>query len=194
MDRLKELQENKASTVSSEARLLAEIEIDEFFYQLVSAKDALLQEINQKLQLILSLKDVNTEKINSRLKDQSREDVMAKINRVGSEGNWLWLVNEFHNISKHRQLVAVNDKITKVALYRPDTEKAMYKDILDYLPDWLKKLERLVADIRSKISKIYAAENSCPACIPEITDRKMKKSLIVNTDNNHKHLPSISLH
>lgn len=123
MDRLKELQENKASTVSSEARLLAEIEIDEFFYQLVSAKDALLQEINQKLQLILSLKDVNTEKINSRLKDQSREDVMAKINRVGSEGNWLWLVNEFHNISKHRQLVAVNDKITKVALYRPDTQR-----------------------------------------------------------------------
>jgi len=74
----------------------------------VSAKNALLQEINQKLQLRLSLKDVNTEKMNSRLKDKSREDVMAESNHVSSKGDWLWLVNEFHDISKHRRLVVVN--------------------------------------------------------------------------------------
>jgi hypothetical protein len=45
-----------------------------------------------------------------------------------------------------------------------------------------KRLERLVGDVRSKMSEIYAAENSCAACIPEIIDRKMKKSLIVNID------------
>jgi hypothetical protein len=74
----------------------------------VSAKNALLQEINQKLQLRLSLKDVNTEKMNSRLKDKSREDVMAESNHVSSKGDWLWLVNEFHDISKHMRSVVVN--------------------------------------------------------------------------------------
>lgn len=74
----------------------------------MSAKNALLQEINQKLQLRLSLKDVNTEKMNSRLKDKSREDVMAESNHVSSTGDWLWLVNEFHDISKHMRLVVVN--------------------------------------------------------------------------------------
>jgi hypothetical protein len=51
---------------------------------------------------------VNTEKMNSRLKDKSREDVMAESNHVSSKGDWLWLVNEFHDISKHRRLVVVN--------------------------------------------------------------------------------------
>lgn len=74
----------------------------------MSAKNALLQEINQKLQLRLSLKDVIIEKMNSRLKDKSREDVMAESNHVSSKGDWLWLVNEFHDISKHRRLVVVN--------------------------------------------------------------------------------------
>lgn len=77
--------------------------------------------------------------MDSRLKDKSREDVMAESNHVSSKGDWLWLVNEFHDISKHRRLVVVNQKNTKVALYLPDTGRAMYKDILDYLPDWLKK-------------------------------------------------------
>jgi hypothetical protein len=74
----------------------------------VSAKNTLLQEINQKLQLRLSLKDVNTQKMNSRLKDKSREGVMAESNHVSSKGDWLWLVNEFHDISKHGRLVVVN--------------------------------------------------------------------------------------
>lgn len=34
----------------------------------------------------------------------------------------------------------------------------MYKGILDYVRDWLKKMERLVADVRIKISEIYAPE------------------------------------
>ena len=55
LDRLKDFQESKGSIVSSEARLPAEIEIDAFF-PVGECKNALLQEINQKLQLRLLLK------------------------------------------------------------------------------------------------------------------------------------------
>jgi hypothetical protein len=155
LDRLRELHNNKGSIVASEARLQAEIEIDEFFYQLVSAKDALLQEINRKLGLRLLPEEVNCEKINAELKRISRHDLMKAINQITNEKSWLWEVNQFHNISEHRELigkeiVVVTTKVTKVSLHHPKTHKAV-GDVFDYLPDSLKKMERLVADVRSKI-------------------------------------------
>jgi hypothetical protein len=157
-DRLRDLHNTKGSIVASEARLQAEIEIDEFFYQLVSAKDALLREINKKLRLGISLKDVDGGEVNSRLKLISREHIMAEINQMNNKDNWLWLVNEFHNISKHRELIGKDivavvppGKITKVALRHPETDKPMEQDVFDYLSECLKLIEGLVA-VRKKIS------------------------------------------
>jgi hypothetical protein len=107
LDRLKDLQESKGSIVSSEARLPAEIEIDAFF-PVGECKKCFAPGNKSKITTKTTLKDVNTEKMNSRLKDKSREDVMAESDHVSSKGDWLWLVNEFHDISKHRRLVAVN--------------------------------------------------------------------------------------
>jgi hypothetical protein len=127
---------------------------------MVSAKYALLQEINRKLGLGLLPEEVNGEKINTELKRNTRHDIMKAINQITNEKSWLWEVNQFHNISKHRELigkeiVSVNTKITKVSLHHPKMHKAM-EDVFDYLPDSLKKMERLVANVRSKLLSVQA--------------------------------------
>jgi hypothetical protein len=52
LDNLIRLEDSAGSLASSEVRIEAEEHIDEFLYQLVGVKDALLQEINNNCVLV----------------------------------------------------------------------------------------------------------------------------------------------
>lgn len=98
------------------------------------------------------------EKINCRLRIKSRQDVLVKVNPMSKRGTRLWLINEFHNVSKHQELITKEivvivppGKITKVALLHPVIRKPMRQEIIDYLTSCLKMMENVIADARSKI-------------------------------------------
>ena len=112
LDNLHQLEINGGgSLASSNVRMQAEIEIDELFYHLVGVKDALLQEINRDLLLGLAPEDVKEETINSKLEEKlgedAKDDLMCRINMMKSgERHPLRRINEMHNHSKHRNMLA----------------------------------------------------------------------------------------
>jgi hypothetical protein len=170
LDNLRRLEANSQakSLASSDVRVQAEMEIDEFLYHLIGVKDALLQEINCRLHLSLARKEVMIEAINKEL-NQKREvakDITTEIcNILSNEKDPLWLANELHNYSKHRamlvgEIVNVDGRISSFVLIDPRTNKPMRDDkgnkipIIRYLEDSFTSIEALQKTVREKIDSI----------------------------------------
>jgi hypothetical protein len=158
---------------SSTVRMQAEMEADEFFYHLVGVKEALLQEINSKLNLGLLEKDVKLETINKELNQRGLDarDLTREIcNMVSKEQNTLWLINEFHNRSKHRSIInpaigyeIIASREISTSLIDPRTGKGMRTDegkqkpIIQYLDESYTNIEELQKTVRDKIRRHLTA-------------------------------------
>jgi hypothetical protein len=154
---------------SSNVRMDAEIEIDELLYQLVGVKDALLQEINCKFNLGLEQRKVELDTINEQLKQEYGEavakDITIEIRRMTSyREDPLWLINELHNLSKHRAMIGMAISIvvggkTSTSLIDPRTGQGMQtnegkqKPIIEYLEESYTEIEELQKKVRDKISR-----------------------------------------
>jgi hypothetical protein len=176
LDRLKQLKASEENFVSSSTiRMQAEMEADEFFYHLVCAKEALLQEINSKLNLGLLEKHVKLETINEKLnelnkrKPGARELTKEICNMMSDDHDPLWLINELHNWSKHRsiiypglgyEIIADAERgIISTSLIDPRTGKGMrtdeekQKSIIQYPEESYTNIEKLQKTVRNKISR-----------------------------------------
>jgi hypothetical protein len=154
-------------------RMHVEMEIDEFLYHLVGVKDALFQEINCEFHLGLSPDKVTSEKVKTELNQKQGIVAAAKTEFTKEIGKMqfdkqkknqhpLWLINELHNHSKHRNilpkaLVVVDSDISKISLINPRTNRKMKKPIMDYADDSYKIIERWQKNVRKKIIKYHPA-------------------------------------
>ncbi len=175
LDRLIELerispQQDLGSTTQ---RFEVEMEIDEILYYLVGVKDALLQEINRRFSLGLELSEVKIETINERLKEKYGEtvakDILIEIRRMtSSREDPLWLINECHNHSKHRQMLGMALTIvvggpSGSSLIDPRTGQGMrrgdgtQRPPVEYLEDSYREIEQLQNTVRDKISRYLTA-------------------------------------
>src|SRR5687767_5353680 len=133
LDNLIRLEDTAGSLAAGKVRIEAEEDIDEYLYHLIGVKDALLQEINNELHLDLAQRDVNLGAINIKL-NQRRADARAITKEIddmlSNEHNPLWLVNELHNHSKHRNLIGQaivieNGRLARASLIDPRTGEEM---------------------------------------------------------------------
>jgi hypothetical protein len=161
---LKQIEARAGSLMANKVRIKAEMEIDEILYYLVGVKDALLQEINSEFQLGLALKDVASDKINLRQIQKcgaiAAKDIMSEINGMECKTrDPLWLINELHNHSKHRNMIPkafvgiAGRGIIKVSFRSPRTKRKMKRPIIDYLDASYKRIENLQKNVTNKISQ-----------------------------------------
>jgi hypothetical protein len=133
LDNLIRLEDTAGSLAAGKVRIEAEEDIDEYLYHLFGVKDALLQEINNELHLDLAQRDANLGAINIKL-NQRGADARAITKEIddmlSNEHNPLWLVNELHNHSKHRNLIGQaivieNGRLARASLIDPRTGDEM---------------------------------------------------------------------
>jgi hypothetical protein len=156
---LKRLHSFDESSMLSYNRLQAEMEIDEILYYLVGVKDALLQEINHRFNLGLGLRKVEIDTVNEQLKqkygDIVAKDILIEIRRMtSSRDDSLWLINECHNYSKHREMLGMAITMviggpTNISLIDPRTGQGMRRDDrtqkppVEYLEESYMEIEEL---------------------------------------------------
>lgn len=168
LENLKQLEHEHGSLVSSNIRIDAEIELDEFFYHLVGVKDALLHEINREFKLHIKPRDVAFDNVHAKLKNKKglsanvpnilMQDLtkMQFHRKKKGRQHSLGIVIEFNNHSKHRAMIKkhiVFSGRTIVSLRYPNTNRRMKKPFIDYLDDSYTRVERLQKIVRKKIAK-----------------------------------------
>jgi hypothetical protein len=178
LDNLIRLEDRAGSLASAKVRIKAEEDIDECLYHLIGVKDALLQEINSKLNLGLAQRDVNLVAINKELgkRGANARDITREIDdMLSNEHNPLWLVNELHNHSKHRNLIGQaivieNGRPARASLIDPRSGEEMRAAndgtrILAtfYLEDSYTGIEDLQRTEREKIREHFNSHNSTGA-------------------------------
>ncbi len=178
LDNLIRLEDRAGSLASAKVRIKAEEDIDECLYHLIGVKDALLQEINSKLNLGLAQRDVNLVAINKELgkRGANARDITREIDdMLSNEHNPLWLVNELHNHSKHRNLIGQaivieNGRLARASLIDPRSGEEMRAAndgtrILAtfYLEDSYTGIEDLQRTEREKIRQYFNSHNSTGA-------------------------------
>ena len=160
LESLKQIDKETGSLSSSEGTGEAEKELDEFLYQIITAKDSLLQEINEKLGLKIPIREVTLGAINHELVRCGKSNVTNDLNQICNPQHWLWLLNEFHNHSKHRKMISravsvgiaenVNtgesSSSVQTRLINPVTQKPSDVDAVSFFDDMLKNMEKLVSD------------------------------------------------
>jgi hypothetical protein len=178
LDNLIRLEDTAGSLAAGKVRIEAEEDIDEYLYHLIGVKDALLQEINNEMHLDLAQRDVNLGAINIKL-NQRRADARAITKEIddmlSNEHNPLWLVNELHNHSKHRNLIGQaivieNGRLARASLIDPRTGEEMRTadDVrmrilaTFYLEESYTGIEDLQRTVREKIRQ-YLNNNSTGA-------------------------------
>jgi hypothetical protein len=178
LDNLIRLEDTAGSLAAGKVRIEAEEDIDEYLYHLIGVKDALLQEINNELHLDLAQRDVNLVAINKELgkRGANARDITREIDdMLSNEHNPLWLVNELHNHSKHRNLIGQaivieNGRLARASLIDPRSGEEMRADndgtrILAtfYLEDSYTGIEDLQRTEREKIRQYFNSHNSTGA-------------------------------
>jgi hypothetical protein len=168
LNRLKEI-ENNYGGIMGNRRIYAEMEIDCFLAQIIGAKDSLLIQINQKLELGLPIEDAKIQNLNPKLKCINKGFLLTELNTLCSQtDSWLWLLNELRNHSLHRAMInklasvqideninsntSVSAKPEVYLLIKPrDINKfPMNKPAVTYLEERLKQMRDLIEDIRNK--------------------------------------------
>jgi hypothetical protein len=179
LDNLIRLEDTAGSLAAGKVRIEAEEDIDEYLYHLIGVKDALLQEINNELHLDLAQRDASLGAINIKLNQKGADarDITREIDdMLSNEHNPLWLVNELHNHSKHRNLIGQaivieNGRLARASLIDPRTGEEMRaaNDVrmrilaTFYLEESYTGIEDLQRTVREKIRQYLNSHNSTGA-------------------------------
>lgn len=159
INRLREIKTKYGHLAHHESIVDAHIEIDECLYQLVSASDALLQEINRTLNLGLTLDKVGFGKVSGRLEDRGIKHIISDL-VITDDSHWLKSLNDLHNESKHRRMNRQNTNVNLGSASRPDDFSQFYQsdgtsiveEITDYLGNALQNMRNAVSSVRAKMS------------------------------------------
>ena len=165
LDRIKKLR--KLNPQTSEYRFKMEPGVDCFLAEIISVKDSLLQEINDRLVLGLPPDKVNNSSVNKALKDvkkfskKQRADLLQDILDM-EQKNWLWRLNQYRNMSIHRSplnfmpistLSKVEGIKFKEIRLQPITGDPvpLEREVIHYSSESLRHMEELIKSIEEKL-------------------------------------------
>jgi hypothetical protein len=104
LNKLKEI-DHKHGNINN-LRVQSEMEIDCFLAHIIGAKDALLVEVNNKLNLGMPIQVVELETVNKELKKRNKAGLLKDLNKISSDPNsWFWRLNEIRNHFLHRDRI-----------------------------------------------------------------------------------------
>ena len=145
------------------------MEIDCFLAHIIGAKDALLFEINNRMNLGISTEFINLETVNNELNNRNKAGLLEHLNKIASNPNsWFWFLNEIRNHFLHRERIprqvrvgifenvnnnttSSNQSIHFVETSRIKNNPFLQKDIVMFLEESLDRMTNLVKNIRKKI-------------------------------------------
>lgn len=159
LERIKQLKEDHAGINVDMKSVHLEIEIDGFLSQLYGSMDALFVLINDKLNLDLSLEQVNGGNVKSKLNSISRADLISDWEIARKPENWLGELSEFRHQTVHRE------KLRRMREYDPYKDQSIeyiskkQKEISfspsDYMPkEFVKYFEESLQNVKSLVYKI----------------------------------------
>lgn len=159
LNSLKSLEARHVSIVSAKAVLAAEIEMDGFLLQVVSAVDSLLAEINEKLDLGLPINLVDFAHVQSALSAKTKKiDLLSELDSARQHGMWFWELTELRNYSIHGPLIprlaVVRDSYQTRVYFRkkpadPIDSQPMELEVIPYFEQCLSKVEALIEKVKN---------------------------------------------
>lgn len=151
---LKNIESKYENLASADVRLGAEIEIDCLLSQMIGTVDSLLIEINDKLELGISIDKVEIVAVLSGLRAKTKKiELLEDLDNASQYGNWYWLVQQLRNYSFHSSLILIPANSTRLYLPRMPTSSVNDStsiELIPYLEQSLNKLKKLIENIRMK--------------------------------------------
>jgi hypothetical protein len=165
LNRLKEIENAYGDIANDNGRIEAEIEIDCLLSQLVGAVDSLLSQINDRLDLGISIDRVDFANVQSALSAKTKKiDLLYALDRARQQGNWYYMLSELSNQSVHRtflkKAISVHDFPPKAGQVRflnvlrefeegNPFDHVMDMEVIPYLEKSLQQVRELIFSIRA---------------------------------------------
>jgi hypothetical protein len=167
LNKLKEI--NRIHGNINKLRLQSEMEMDCFLAHIIGAKDALLVEINNKLNLGIPIEDIELKTVNNELNNRNKGGLLKHLNNIASNpDSWFWFLNEIRNHFLHRERIprhvhvniienvnnntsSSNQSIHFVETNRIKDNPFLQMDIILFLGESLDRMTNLVKNIKTKI-------------------------------------------
>lgn len=163
LNNLKEIEMNYGDITKDVIAIPVEVEIDCFLAQIVGAIDALLIQINIKLDLEIAIEKVDLNTIQSALNSRTKNiSLLTEVHQASAYNNWLWLLRELRNQTMYRsplrrmQDYDPFDGKTRTFISKQQTkfivnpDNYMNKDLIQYFRESIQRVRELVNTVRMK--------------------------------------------
>lgn len=162
LDRLREIENLYGDIARDDVRVEVEMEVDCFLSQAVGAVDALLFQINHRLELGLSPDRVNFAYVQSALSAKTKRiDLLSELDTARQQGSWYYLLSELRNRSFHGTFLkkveftgSAPDEVRLLKIRRQEGEPADRVIDMGLIP----YLEKSLQQVRDLVSSVRAAE------------------------------------
>jgi hypothetical protein len=165
LNRLKEIENAYGDIAKDNARIEVEMEIDCILWQLVGTVDSLLSQINDRLDLGISIDRIDFANVQSALSAKTKKiDLLYALDRARQQGNWYYMLSELRNQSVHRtflkKAISVHDFPPKLGQVRflnvlrefeegNPFDHVMDMEVISYLEMSLQQVRELIFSIRA---------------------------------------------
>src|ERR687887_982142 len=142
---LKDIELKYNDLTSNNVRMIAEMEIDSFLYQMIGTVDSLLFNINDKFGLMIPSDRIEVDKIQSALSAETKSiDLLNDLDKANQYGNWYWTIKQLRNCSLENSLIS-QEAFGVLANYTKTNIK-----LIPYFEQSLDHLEKLIESIRKR--------------------------------------------
>jgi hypothetical protein len=146
---LKDIELKYNDLTLNDVRIIVEMEIDSFLYQMIGTVDSLLFKINDKFGLMIPSDRIEIDKIQSALSAETKSiDLLNDLDRASQHGNWYWTIKQLRNYSLGNSLIS-KQAFEELANYTKTNMK-----IIPYFEQSLDYLEKLIESIRKREPKL----------------------------------------
>jgi hypothetical protein len=157
LNNLKSIEARHESLVAPKARIPAEMEIDSFLDQMLGAVQSLFIQINEKLDLGITVDQLDFGRMQSALSAKTKKiGLLSDLDRARQHGSWYWHLVELRNCSMRESFsrIVVEGPDSATIYFKkdprdPDGSLAMDIEVIPYLEQCLSSMEQLIDRIRS---------------------------------------------
>ena len=160
LNKILDLGKTRRTITHPKARFEADVATDGFLYEIMSAVNSLLHDINDGLKLAIPANEVKLKRVQTEMYLAGFSIAnLGDLNHLYSNGHWLCDLRKLRNYSVHQLLLAWN-----TALTLPDGTSEAYlrtpwipggktkKEVIPYLRVRLKNVRKLVNDTKKRLN------------------------------------------
>jgi hypothetical protein len=157
LNNLRSIEARHESLVAPKARIPAEMEIDSYLDQMLGAVHSLFVQINEKLDLGITVDQLDFGRVQSALSAKTKKiALLSDLDRARQRGGWYWHLVELRNCSMLMSFsrIVVEGQNPTMTYFKtdprdPDGSSTMDLEVIPYLEQCLSSMEQLIDKIRS---------------------------------------------